>query len=147
MQYQICSPSWTEFLPHAGSGNSYRLNFYSETQCLAPPPLALPAILSFLTLAEKFPSLISGMDVTNCLGSSGTRTSRGQDGDWDNEWERCLSLGRTTPHKHTSRAFTPSSLQGIWEGIFTVRSTIRCMNTIRYFCFCSTQISLHMLHF
>jgi len=52
---------------------------------------------------------------------SGTFTFSRQGVDWDNEWERCLSLGRTGFHEYLSNAFTPGSIEGVWEGTFTVR--------------------------
>jgi hypothetical protein len=62
------------------------------------------------------------MDVMHSFGSPGALTFNRQDAEWDTEWERCLSLGQASFGNYLSGAFTPGSIQGIWEGIFTVRS-------------------------
>lgn len=121
VQYNICSPSWTEFVPETLRGNSHPPVLYSETQNLIAPPLALPAILAFLTLANHFPFKMHSMDFPNAPSSSDSRTLNRQEVTWDDEWARCFGLGQTSVHKYPSGAFAPGSIQGIWEGIFTVR--------------------------
>jgi hypothetical protein len=130
VQYPISSPAWTEFLPDGCGGNSYCTHYYSEARALTVPPLALPAILSFLTLVNRFLSFMPSIDLMSPSGSSGTLIFGGQGIEWDNEWQRCLSLGRTSFHKFPSGAFTPGSIQGVWEGVFTVRSRINCLDII-----------------
>lgn len=43
--------------------------------------------------------------------------------EWDGEWARTLSIG--DPHlvmgNTLTDAFKPGSLEGVWEGLFTVR--------------------------
>jgi len=144
-QYQICSPSWTEFMPTAWTGNSILPLLYSERQSLSPPPLALPAILSFLTLINKFPAdIMPTLDFTKW---SGTFNFSRQGVDWHNEWERCLSLGQASFHEYPSGAFTPGSIQGVWEGTFTVSNRRCCLNVIQSnHNPCSTQSSFRTLH-
>jgi hypothetical protein len=116
VQYDLCSPSWLEFLPEARGGNRKSPVAYLGGRSLAPPPLAPPAILSFLVLANKH---AENADFSNARPSSSTFVI--ESNDWENEWERCLSLGQTAFEKSLSGAFTPGSIQGVWEGMFTVR--------------------------
>jgi hypothetical protein len=130
-------------MPKAQNGYSSPPHIYSETQKLIPPPLALPAILSFLTLVNKLPYIMPTLDFTKW---SSTFTFSRQGVDWDNEWERCLSLGQTSFPEYLSGAFTPGSIQGVWEGTFTVRSRSYFLYITLITIPRSTQNSLHMLH-
>jgi hypothetical protein len=42
----------------------------------------------------------------------------------DCEWERCLNLGRTCPQQVLTRCFVPGSMEGVWEGLFTVGTSL-----------------------
>lgn len=43
--------------------------------------------------------------------------------EWEGDWARILSLSnpKSAVNDRPSGAFTPGSLEGVWEGIFTVR--------------------------
>jgi len=81
----------------------------------------VPAILSFLMLVNKPQYIMPTLDFAKW---SSTFTFSWQGVDWVNEWKRCLGLGQTCFHEYLSGAFTPGSIQGVWEGTFTVRSRI-----------------------
>jgi hypothetical protein len=88
-----------------------------------------------MTIVNKYPAYVPRMDFRSSFGLSGaltvgTLTFNRQGVDWHNEWERCLSLGQTSIHNYPSRAFTPGSVQGVWEGIFTVCSRKLFLNNI-----------------
>jgi len=71
------------------------------------------------------------MDFMNSFGVPGiltvdALTFNRQGVDWDDEWKRCSSLGQTDVHRDPCGPFVPGSIQGIWEGIFTVRDMDVC---------------------
>jgi hypothetical protein len=43
--------------------------------------------------------------------------------EWECEWGRCISLGRVKFDKIFADSFRPGSLEGVWEGLFTVRTS------------------------
>ena len=91
---------------------------------MAPPAPAPPAILAYLTLANKLSVSWDAVHYMKppsatppCLAPNAS--SR----EWDAEWMRAFHLADTSkPLGATfSGAFIPGSLEGVWEGLFTVR--------------------------
>ena len=90
-----------------------------------PPPLATPAILSFLSLNHAIhgASWFFGLPSTSSLSMSTSLSIPNQEScEWDGEWERCQSLGRPQLDSVLTPSFRPGSIEGLWEGIFTVNS-------------------------
>lgn len=98
-------------------------HFATSLKVTAPAPAA-PAILAYLTLVNKLSvswetanyakPIFPPVEVDTSLRSSF---------EWDGDWTRILSLSnpKTAISSRPSGSFTPGSLEGVWEGIFTVR--------------------------
>ncbi|KAI0056831.1 hypothetical protein BV25DRAFT_1813403 [Artomyces pyxidatus] len=118
-QYPVSRPAWVDFLPEQSSGRLPPC--YADYPPLVPPPLAAPAVLSYLSLAPRSTSTSETLEHANPLVpssiSSRTRMSR----EWDSEWKRCRSLaGAEAPVAGVSAGtFPPGAMEGIWEGLFT----------------------------
>lgn len=91
---------------------------------IAPPAAAPPAILAYLTLANKLS--VSWDTIHYMKPPSATPPSlspRMRSSEWDAEWMRGVHLADTSKPLGAafSGAFIPGSLEGVWEGLFTVR--------------------------
>ncbi|KAF9484156.1 hypothetical protein BDN70DRAFT_826067 [Pholiota conissans] len=106
--YNLTAVPWTEFesTPVLNQFPAYT-TLYSERLELDPPPLATPAILSFLSLINKKRSI----PLPPCDAVLPEYPFQ----EWDSEWGRCLSK----PRKDFSNCFRPGSIEGVWEGFFT----------------------------
>lgn len=122
-QYPLTTKSWIEFEPK--SIVSLQTTLYGETTDLTPPPLATPAILSFLALVNKRRSIP--------LPPSESLSPQAPD-EWTSEWGRCFAK----PKRDITECFRPgrlvislqaarnqlkqpfNSIEGVWEGFFTV---------------------------
>ncbi len=91
---------------------------------MVPPASAPPAILAYLTLANKLSVSWDAVHymkppsaIPPCLAPN--TSSR----EWDAEWMRAFHLADTSKQLGAafSGAFIPGSLEGVWEGLFTVR--------------------------
>lgn len=123
-QYPLCLPSWTEFTPTprqplATSKRSY----FGQDLVLVPAPLAAPAILSFLALSNANPRA-GDLTYPAVLLSEPPAPKVSSSFEWESDWARCLSLGRSHLDVSPSKSFKPCSLEGAWEGVFTVRRII-----------------------
>ncbi|KIK98448.1 hypothetical protein PAXRUDRAFT_823872 [Paxillus rubicundulus Ve08.2h10] len=122
-RYPICQPSWAEFVPESTGVTSLTpVTHFSQTYRLKPPSLAAPAILSFITLAMRIlvpksgtSSAASHLPRTPASLPLSTRSSE----EWDSDWQRCINLGRANYCRTFSGAYTPGSIEGVWEGLFT----------------------------
>ncbi|KAI0049022.1 hypothetical protein FA95DRAFT_1489902 [Auriscalpium vulgare] len=122
-QYPVSRPAWADLLPEQSSRSSVPPR-YGNYPPLAPPPLAAPAVLSYLSLAQQ-PTASTTPDLgvqnaTPLVPSSIdllARTSR----EWDSEWMRCQRLagGANGESSLPTAAFPPGAMEGIWEGLFT----------------------------
>lgn len=55
----------------------------------------------------------------------GSKTSQfGEDRRWDYEWARALPVDRSIADMYPARTFRPGSLEGVWEGVFSVCATL-----------------------
>ena len=91
---------------------------------IAPPAPAPPATLAYLMLANKLS--VSWDAIHYMKPPSATPPSlapRVCSEEWDAEWNRGVHLADTSKPLGTafSGAFIPGSLEGVWEGLFTVR--------------------------
>ncbi|KAF9262007.1 hypothetical protein L218DRAFT_960614 [Marasmius fiardii PR-910] len=119
--YHLSSPTWLDFIPKIEEFKTHISDviYYSEKLRFKPPSLAVPAILSFITLVSQ---LQEQTDFSTPFTSIDTPVSKRLGGggmEWEREWGRCYSLGQSSPDKFSTVSFTPGSLEGVWEGLFT----------------------------
>ncbi|KAJ7827891.1 hypothetical protein B0H14DRAFT_3719942, partial [Mycena olivaceomarginata] len=109
-KYPLTDPSWVNFLPESPQHATHIVH-YSEAHQLKTPPLATPAILSFLTLVNLKAKLIdlSHLEIP----------MKAESNEWEYELGRCLSLSRPEFDNGLTESFRPGSIEGTWEGIFT----------------------------
>ncbi|TCD67735.1 hypothetical protein EIP91_011977 [Steccherinum ochraceum] len=120
--YPLCYPSWIEFIPTRRLKPSSVVRHYTTDLSVVAPAPAAPAILSYLTLANKlsvsWESINYMKPLAPTVASSITlKSSR----EWDGEWARTLSVGDPLllMGNTLTEAFKPGSLEGVWEGLFT----------------------------
>lgn len=88
--------------PSALTGNH---SFYlSEQRRLVSPPLATPAILSFLTLVNK---LAEGIGYNTPMPPSHPKFLQQEEPEWECEWQRCVVLGQGEFDNILTDAFRP----------------------------------------
>ena len=117
----VCRPAWADFVPDHTVGRYAAPPAYAEYPSLSPPPLAAPAILSYLTLDPRSPTNADALHPLSPLVPSSVPSVR-VSSEWDCEWERCKRLAgheSSTPESPIG-TFKPGSMEGIWEGLFTV---------------------------
>ncbi|KAJ8073012.1 hypothetical protein PM082_019880 [Marasmius tenuissimus] len=117
--YFLSSPSWTDFIPPSemyGSDIS-EVTYFSDRTRFRPPPLAVPAILSFITLVSQLQDETDYSTPFTTLETSAPKRFGSME--WEREWGRCHSLGQQSSDKFVADSFTPGSLEGVWEGLFT----------------------------
>ncbi|KAI0673134.1 hypothetical protein C8Q78DRAFT_1022947 [Trametes maxima] len=105
-QYALCTPPWSEFAPPSRARGASAVKHFGVQLKIAPPAPAPPAILAYLTLANK-------LSVSLAPGATSA--------EWEGEWMRGLHLANTSKPLGAvySGAFIPGSLEGVWEGLFT----------------------------
>ncbi|KAK7055506.1 hypothetical protein R3P38DRAFT_2847440 [Favolaschia claudopus] len=115
-KYPLTDPSWVSFIPSPPPCPADVISPENENKQimqLKTPPLATPAILSFLTLVNlkaRFIDIASHLDLP----------MKAESNEWEYEMGRCLSLSRLDFDKGgLTESFRPGSIEGIWEGIFT----------------------------
>ena len=102
--YPISHLSWTDYTPRedAKAPPYYEITLYGEQVKLTPLPIAVPATISYLGIAET-------------LGNKNRPPAlSGNPG--DTEWNRVFGLA----DNNLSKVHTIGSLDGAWEGAFTV---------------------------
>lgn len=101
---------------------------------LTPLPASIPAILIYLALSAYGRSTNgtggSHHDLLVDIGSTGTNRSflafpagtseLPQDNRWEYEWTRALPVEPTVADINPTLTFRPGSLEGYWEGVFSV---------------------------
>jgi len=103
--YPIGHLSWADYAPSQGAEDppSHEMTLYGEKMKLTPLPIAIPATISYLSLADSLENKTELSAIGNNLG--------------DTEWNRVFGLiGNNLSNVHTI-----GSLDGFWEGTFTVR--------------------------
>lgn len=104
--YSIGHLPWTEYTPREGAEDapSYGMTLYGEQVKLTPLPVAIPATISYLGIAETLET-----ETENGLTVIGNNLG-------DTEWNRVFGL----IDNNLSKVHTIGSLEGVWEGVFTV---------------------------
>ena len=94
---------------------------YAEYPSLSPPPLAAPAVLSYLSLDPRSTN-VDALHPLSPLVPSSVPPQLRVSSEWDCEWERCKRLAGNEPPtpEGPTGTFKPGSMEGIWEGLFTV---------------------------
>ena len=102
--YPIGHLSWTNYTPREGTNDPpyYEMTLYGERVRLTPLPIAIPATISYLGIAETLENKNEPPVIANNLG--------------DTEWNRVFGL----IDSNLSKVHTIGSLEGVWEGPFTV---------------------------
>jgi len=104
--YPIGHLSWADYAPRQDTEDppSYEMTLYGERTKLTPLPIAIPATISYLSIAEMLENKGELSAIGNNLG--------------DAEWNRVFGL----IDNNLSKVHIIGSLEGIWEGTFTVSS-------------------------
>jgi hypothetical protein len=102
--YPIGHLSWTDYAPRKSAEDppSYKMTLYGERVKLTPLPIAIPATISYLGIAETLEKRNELSAIGNNLG--------------DTEWNRVFGL----IDNDLSKVHKIGSLEGVWEGAFTV---------------------------
>ena len=102
--YPIGHLSWTDYTPRESADDppSYKTTLYGEPVKLTPLPIAIPATISYLGIAETLEKKNERSVIGKNLG--------------DTEWNRVFGL----IGNDLSKVHTMGSLEGVWEGAFTV---------------------------
>ncbi|KAJ2914010.1 hypothetical protein MD484_g6406, partial [Candolleomyces efflorescens] len=109
-QYNLTHIPWTEHSPSGITTHpTMAVTWYSRPLPLTPPPLAIPAILSFLALVNRRKSIPAV--------PSDPKYRISPIDEWKAEWGRAVLCG-TKPSELTD-CFVPGSIEGVWEGFFT----------------------------
>ncbi|PIL25869.1 hypothetical protein GSI_11622 [Ganoderma sinense ZZ0214-1] len=116
------SPPWNEFAPPSRTRGASAIKHFGASLKMAPPAPAPPAILAYLTLANKLS--VSWDAIHYMKPPSATPpclAPRTSSREWDAEWMRAFHLVDTSKPLGAafSGAFIPGSLEGVWEGLFT----------------------------
>lgn len=102
--YPIGYLHWTRYTPGEGDGDppSYEITLYGEQTKLTPLPIAIPATICYLGITETFENTTELSAIGKNIG--------------DTEWNRVFGL----INSNLSKVHTIGSLEGVWEGMFTV---------------------------
>ena len=126
LQYPSCYPDWVDFIPSRAKQPIVTVRHFSTDLKMVPPAPASPAILAYLTLVNK---LSVSWETTNFMkpffpAVDVVRTPR-MSVECDCAWARVHSISdrKVLLGNTLSGAFLPGSLEGVWEGIFTVSTT------------------------
>ncbi|KAG1797086.1 uncharacterized protein HD556DRAFT_1233823 [Suillus plorans] len=117
-KYNICHTPWEDFIPRSCLLEPTCINHYSNPYQLTPPTMAIPAILSYLSLVGPLVgparAVYKGLHTPN-----GFPPSLNQSLEWEADWQRCINLAKSPLASQFSGAYKVGSLQGVWEGVFT----------------------------
>ncbi|KAH0834087.1 hypothetical protein J3R83DRAFT_11372 [Lanmaoa asiatica] len=123
IKYPICRPSWTEFLPRTEAILPPSvITHFSEAYRLNPPTLAPAAILTFITLALRIlvPAQAGHAEGLPLRSPASLSLTMRRSEDWDTDWYRCINVGQSDRCGTPSEAYILGSMDGVWEGVFTV---------------------------
>lgn len=104
-QYHLTCPSWVDFIPDSQPNSGHPVIHFSGEYKLTPPPLATPAILSFLALVNQLKGIGEYSAPLPQLDPPIPDKSRSQE--WECEWDRCLSLGQASFGHALTGSFRP----------------------------------------
>jgi hypothetical protein len=80
--------------------------------------MATSAILSYFSLMSAFlgvRGVYKGPPTPNDFPSSPDQSF-----EWETDWQRCINLAKSTLLNQFPGSYIPGSMQGVWEGVFTV---------------------------
>lgn len=121
-QYPLSNPPWYEHIPSRRPTKPTLVRHFGLDFPLVVPAPSAPAILSYLTLANKLTVSWEAMTYMKPLAPTVFSTVPTRDGsEWDGEWARMLSVAdpKIVASGYVSNAFRLGSIDGVWEGIFT----------------------------
>lgn len=122
-QYNLTTAPWAEFFPERQPPAPGTVTHYSQIIRAAPPPLAAPAILSFLAFTNRATSFTdNNLVYTSLVTPSNSSSVSSLSWEWESEWARCIASGKSNPTSAPSGSFRPGSIDGVWEGVFVVRT-------------------------
>ncbi|KAJ7573981.1 hypothetical protein C8J56DRAFT_980412 [Mycena floridula] len=113
--YPLTAPAWIHFAPQSRHMGVKPVQHYSHSHSLSVPPVATPAILAYLLLVNQMHDVLEYTPAYQTPLPLAMPASN----EWASEWGRSLSLGKTTFSKVLDGAFSPGSIEGVWEGFFT----------------------------
>ena len=104
VQYNISVTSWLDFLPSSTFHVSNRVTHFDQDIELTFLPVAIPAILSFLTLVSTHtspgPLLHPSLPLKSVVRMKPSS-------EWDSEWARCKSMAQSEHNACFTEAFKP----------------------------------------
>ncbi|KAI0339133.1 hypothetical protein BDW22DRAFT_1362095 [Trametopsis cervina] len=122
-RYPVCVPEWQEWVPRQITHPPTTVRHYSTNLGVVAPAPASPAILTYLTLVNKIstwmmPPVNTMKDLFPPVSADAQFRSSIE---WDSDWARIINLAnpKSAVSSVPSGSFTPGSLEGVWEGIFT----------------------------
>jgi len=81
--------------------------------------MATPAILCYFSLMRAILGLGRGV-YKGPHAPNGSSSYPDQSLEWETDWHRCINLAKSALSSQYSGSYRPGSLQGVWEGVFTV---------------------------
>jgi hypothetical protein len=115
-RYPLTNNMWSKFELEAGEADSLDFLAYGEKINLMPLPVGTPATLAYLCLFSKTRSVRAAATAQNAPLASQTLCIR------DCGWQKGAVV--SPPEILLSTIFKPGSIDGVWEGMFTVRSCV-----------------------
>lgn len=121
-QYPSCNPSWVDYIPRCFKQQPTTVRHFSSNLELVVPAPASPAILAYLTLVNKLSVSWETANYAKPLYPTVDVARSRHSSECDCDWARIHSLANpdTLLNNTLSGSFLPGSLEGVWEGIFTV---------------------------
>lgn len=121
-RYSLCNYIWSEYSPPDLEAQPLDFTAYGEKVNLTPLPVGTPATLAYLSLYSKIRSARSTAIVSAASPARGPLQLR------DCAWQQSVAVPR--PVVSFSTIFKTGSVEGVWEGMFTVRQPIPSNNNI-----------------
>ncbi|KAG2005671.1 hypothetical protein CC2G_002058 [Coprinopsis cinerea AmutBmut pab1-1] len=111
-KYPLSEIPWADYQPNSGPTSAQEITWYGQTLPFIPPPLAIPAILSYLAFTNRRRSLpLTPSDPT--IPESPSRD------EWSADWGRAVLMGDPSQPRSVKSCFSLGSIEGVWEGFFT----------------------------
>lgn len=121
--YPLAYPDWVDFVPRQHrAAPTIVTHFSMNLKVVAPAPSA-PAILAYLTLVNKPNFACMDKVVRPLFPPADAESILRKSDEFDCDWARirCIADPKMCLRPTLSGSFIPGSLEGVWEGIFTVR--------------------------
>lgn len=118
-RYALTNNTWSEYVPEQVETEPLDFIAYGEKIALSPLPVGTPATFAYLSLFSKTRSARAAASAQNSPLASQTLRLK------DCAWERGAV---PPPEVPLSNIFKPGSIDGIWEGTFTVSFCVHGKN-------------------